>query len=389
MPPLPSLENRNVGFEGRGLQLALVAIIFSSIALATVIVSSQAHRRCHSIDLKLTRATGVYHGVGKHAHTIFESDLHQALEAFYISQIFYKATINSTKISIIFLYRRIFTNIVWFRRLTCVIMIYIAFYAIATILATIFQCTPIKRAIDHSLPGHCLNNTGFWFANAINNIVTDIITLVLPQPLIHRLQMPKGIKVGLYMIFGLGMFVCTTSFLRMTTLSVSSKNPDTTHGTMLSTLWSNVEANTGIICACLPTLKKPVSALYRRCRCVAARSGNDGEGAVDGGGGGGGGGSRTTMGRGREREEGFRILGGMMGRRRGEEGEVEGEGQELPVPMGEIFKRTDVRVERWGGDEEGGEEGRVGGVELVELERRVRGFSGEVERVYPNIVHLV
>ncbi|KAL8914298.1 MAG: hypothetical protein Q9172_007109, partial [Xanthocarpia lactea] len=165
MPPLPSLEDRNVGFEGRGLQLVLVAIIFSSIALATVI--------------------------GRFA--------------FYISQIFYKATINSTKISIIFLYRRIFTNIVWFRRLTCVIMIYIALYAIATILATIFQCTPIKRAIDHSLPGHCLNNTGFWFANAINNIVTDIITLVLPQPLIHRLQMPKGIKVGLYMIFGLGM----------------------------------------------------------------------------------------------------------------------------------------------------------------------------------------
>ncbi len=94
------------------------------------------------------------------------------------------------------------------------------------------------------------------------------------------------------------------------------------------------------------------------------------------------------MGRGRERVEGFRILGGMMGRRRGE-GEVEGEGPELPVPMGEIFKRTDVRVERWEGGEEGDEEGRAGGEELVELERRVRGFSGEVERAYPNIVHLV
>ncbi|KAI4267926.1 MAG: hypothetical protein L6R38_008037, partial [Xanthoria sp. 2 TBL-2021] len=148
---------------------------------------------------------GVYHGVGKHASTLSDSDLQQALMAFYTSQIFYKLTVNSTKISVIFLYRRIFTNILPFRRLTSAVMIYISLYATASILATIFQCTPINRAFDHEIEGRCLDTTAFWFVNAINNILTDLLTLALPQRLIYQLQMRKRVKAGLYSIFGLGL----------------------------------------------------------------------------------------------------------------------------------------------------------------------------------------
>ncbi|KAL8768942.1 MAG: hypothetical protein Q9209_004997 [Squamulea sp. 1 TL-2023] len=148
----------------------------------------------------------------------------------------------------------------------------------------------------------------------------------------------------------------------MTTLSTSSKTADPTYDTMLSTLWSNVEANAGIICACLPTLKKPLSSFYRR--WLAPRSNSSSERA---------GSSRTLRGR----EEGFRVIGmGGMGRRM--------EGEEVSMPRGEIQKRTDVRVQRC--DDK---EGIRGGQGLVELGSRVRGFSGEVERMYPDIVHLV
>ena len=48
----------------------------------------------------------------------------------------------------------------------------------------------------------------------------------------------------------------------MTTLDISSKSNDQTYGTLNSTIWTTVEANTGIICACLPMLKKPLSCLF-------------------------------------------------------------------------------------------------------------------------------
>ena len=48
----------------------------------------------------------------------------------------------------------------------------------------------------------------------------------------------------------------------MTTLDTGSKATDQVFGTLNSTIWTTVEANTGIICACLPMLKKPLTVLF-------------------------------------------------------------------------------------------------------------------------------
>ena len=48
----------------------------------------------------------------------------------------------------------------------------------------------------------------------------------------------------------------------MTTLDASSKSNDQTAGTLNSTIWTTIEANTGIICACLPMLKRPLACLF-------------------------------------------------------------------------------------------------------------------------------
>ncbi|KAL8735443.1 MAG: hypothetical protein Q9181_002824, partial [Wetmoreana brouardii] len=154
----------------------------------------------------LIRSTGVEHGIGKHIFTLLPYHVQQALKAFWVSQIFYKLTINSTKISILYLYLRIFPRqILWFRYVTYVAITYITLYALATVITTIFQCTPVPKAWDHSIEGTCIDLTKFWYANAINNIAGDILTLALPWPLIRKLQLPKGAKVGLFSVLGLGI----------------------------------------------------------------------------------------------------------------------------------------------------------------------------------------
>ena len=119
-------------------------------------------------------------------------------------QVLYKCTIAMTKTSILLLYVRIFHNVAKFRRICHCLLGYIIAYAIASILATIFQCSPIKRTFNHKLPGTCINLTAFWYANAISSILTDIVVLLLPMPLLKRLHLPRRQKYGLMGVFALG-----------------------------------------------------------------------------------------------------------------------------------------------------------------------------------------
>lgn len=52
--------------------------------------------------------------------------------------------------------------------------------------------------------------------------------------------------------------------MRMTTLDPSSKALDQTHGTLASTVWTTVETNTAVICACLPMLRTPLAMMFPR-----------------------------------------------------------------------------------------------------------------------------
>lgn len=50
----------------------------------------------------------------------------------------------------------------------------------------------------------------------------------------------------------------------MGTLKPSSQSQDQTYGTLISTIWTTIEASTAIICACLPMLKAPLAHLFPR-----------------------------------------------------------------------------------------------------------------------------
>jgi hypothetical protein len=195
-------------------------------------------------------------------HNIHSLHLTPQQQMFYLDQIFYKLTINLTKLSILCLYLRIFSQ-PWFRRTCWSCVIVVSAYALASIVATIFQCTPIPHLWDKATypTATCINVTAFWYANAIYNIITDIVILTSLPGVVWKLKLPFRQKLGLTVVFGLGIFVCATSILRMTTLDQSSKALDPTQGTLLSTMWTTIEASTAIVCACLPMLRTPVQRL--------------------------------------------------------------------------------------------------------------------------------
>ncbi|PGG99107.1 hypothetical protein GX51_06447 [Blastomyces parvus] len=204
---------------------------------------------------------GISYGYGKPWTELTRHEQMASMKLFWAVQLGYKLTLNFCKMSILLLYRRIFVTRK-FQIAVNIVFAFVVLYFISCVVANIFECTPIEKAWDHSIPGKCINLTAHWFSNAISTASSDIVTLLLPMPVIHRLRLPRRQKYALMGIFALGIFVCVISVIRMTTIIGGSTAVDRSVDTVSALLWALVEANMSIICACLPMLRTPLSMLF-------------------------------------------------------------------------------------------------------------------------------
>ncbi|KLJ13381.1 hypothetical protein EMPG_11670 [Blastomyces silverae] len=204
---------------------------------------------------------GISYGYGKPWGELTTHEQLVSMKLFWAVQLAYKFTLNFSKMSILLLYRRIFVTRK-FQIAVNIVFAFVVLYFIASVVANILECRPIEKNFDMTIPGKCINITAHWFTNAISTSSSDIVTLLLPMPVIHRLRLPTRQKYALMGIFALGIFVCIISVIRMTTIIGGSNAHDRSTDTVSALLWALVEANISIICACLPMLRTPLSMLF-------------------------------------------------------------------------------------------------------------------------------
>ena len=125
---------------------------------------------------------------------------HQSLYAF---NIVYTLTIPLVKISVLLLYYRVFHT----RHFKWVVYFGITFmilFALSTVLVDIFNCNPIRASWDKTIPAKCVDPVILYRSTAIINLVTDILILCTPAPMVWRLNMSIRNRLALYSIFLLG-----------------------------------------------------------------------------------------------------------------------------------------------------------------------------------------
>lgn len=130
-----------------------------------------------------------------------------------------------TKVAILNLYLRIavqraFPRLVW----ACIAVVTAT--AIASVTASIFQCTPIRKAWDTSVAGSCIDVNALFFANAGLDIFQDAFIYVLPLRMLYQLQVPRRQKIALMFVFAVGGFVVITGMVRLNSLRVAQITPD-------------------------------------------------------------------------------------------------------------------------------------------------------------------
>lgn len=77
-------------------------------------------------------------------------------------------------------------------------------WAISIIMVSVFQCTPIEKAWNTTLPGHCIDLKKSFIGNGVPNMLTDIAILLLPLKEVWNLQSTRLQKVQLSFVFLLG-----------------------------------------------------------------------------------------------------------------------------------------------------------------------------------------
>ena len=126
------------------------------------------------------------------------------LKAIYAAEQLLYAGFTFPKLSLLFLYLRIF-EARWSRVATWVLIGITTACWIGFGLTAVFLCHPVQFYWNRLLPGgHCINIDTFWRAIPPFNIFTDIATLILPIPVVWRLEASKLKKIGVILIFFTG-----------------------------------------------------------------------------------------------------------------------------------------------------------------------------------------
>lgn len=128
------------------------------------------------------------------------------MQLFNIASIIYGPAIGCTKVSILLLYRRIFSpqKKSHFDRAIRLFIVILSLFYVAITLAKIFECTPRARIWDKRRPGTCVNIPNLLNASGAFNTLTDILLLLIPVKVSWDLNTSVKRKVGVALLFTFG-----------------------------------------------------------------------------------------------------------------------------------------------------------------------------------------
>ncbi|KAK3937136.1 hypothetical protein QBC46DRAFT_393350 [Diplogelasinospora grovesii] len=131
------------------------------------------------------------------------------------------------------------------------------FYA-AGIFAENLSCIPYQGIWDKTIPARCLDQKVLDVASACINLASDICILVLPQPIIWGLQISLHKKIGVSLIFAMGVFACVAAAFRLAATTVFLRSDDVVYAVSAVALWCLAEMMAVLLVFCVPALPKVI-----------------------------------------------------------------------------------------------------------------------------------
>ncbi|KAJ9619568.1 hypothetical protein H2203_008348 [Taxawa tesnikishii (nom. ined.)] len=225
---------------------------------------------------------GAFRGLGKHDRNVPPSDDTPLKKAIYAFSVLYNPGLMAEKTSILVFYLTLSKTNRTFRWATIATLVVVNAAGLGLTILNTVQCQPVSAAWESDFLyqpnyGKCIDIVTIYLSSSPVNIITDLAILFLPMPILTGMRLPKKQKTILVITFGFGIFAAAVDVVRIAYLQNASSirlremqnneddstqdygSTDFPYYAALSFMWSAIEVNVGIMCACVPALKPLVS----------------------------------------------------------------------------------------------------------------------------------
>ncbi|PMD42804.1 hypothetical protein L207DRAFT_425298 [Hyaloscypha variabilis F] len=206
----------------------------------------------------------VKYGWNRHAWDVLPSTVAIGEKLALATQILFAVASTCTRLSMLFLTRRILAA--GYRRLqklTTFAMVFMSADCLIFAVICVFQCRPISAYWTLSfVPQHCISERIHLVIQGSFNIASDFCVVLIPIPIVLKLNLPLRQRIIVALLFGAGFVVCFAGIVRTYYLyRITDDNRDVTWDAYPVWLGSAVELYLGIVCCSAPPTK-PFFACY-------------------------------------------------------------------------------------------------------------------------------
>ncbi|KAI2473895.1 hypothetical protein F4781DRAFT_379269 [Annulohypoxylon bovei var. microspora] len=227
------------------------------------------------------------HGLTYHVWDILQDTYHIG-ERLYglLAYLSFILSVSFAKMSMLVLYLRLAPHM-WFRWTCYICIAIIASYSVTAALVESLACRPLQGIVDESIDAICYDSYPAYISLSSLNIGIDIIILLLPIPLVIRMQLPRRQKVSVILLFATGIVVCCVALKRVTYIPVLEATEDYDWDAVPDMILCFIEVNLGIVCASVPVVRPffsrllPALLAYRRKSSGASSSGPESGRVID------------------------------------------------------------------------------------------------------------
>ncbi|BCS28619.1 uncharacterized protein APUU_70189A [Aspergillus puulaauensis] len=260
------MENRHAATFGVGIGF----IVFDSVVIALRIYARAFMLRALGTDdilmiigailnfgLSVTIMIGSNYGIGKHALAISPSDSVPMLKCIWVTRLLYTASMGFVKMSLLWFYLRLDPRN-HMRWAVFFVMFINVGLSLASFIGALAGCSPPSLFWTDPTAEGCMPmgpQQRFYEVNGILNIVTDILTYLLPVPMLYSLQLSLRKKGAILGIFGLGILSIAAACVRYNFVIKLASAAEEYYLLLADSLnWCTIEAYVAIFCGCAPSL---------------------------------------------------------------------------------------------------------------------------------------
>ncbi|KAM7183449.1 hypothetical protein V8F20_012617 [Naviculisporaceae sp. PSN 640] len=244
-----SLRIRKRGFFAHDA-LILIAFFFGTALAVCLIVSVQTA------------------GMGKHSAELILAGEPWRLITFAKLligwQILWCLSVTAVRLSMVHLYLYLFSTKKTFQ-IACYIMLAICYaWAVAEVLVVFLFCRPIEANWDPAAAatGSCGNLEAAYISVHAANFAVDLSIALLPTFVLWELKMRTAKKVGIMLMFALGILICSIAVARIALykLILAYDQSDFTYAGSTMFVFTAMEPLLGCALACMPMLQPVAEA---------------------------------------------------------------------------------------------------------------------------------